>query len=183
MTGGGLIAVVGPSGVGKDSVIDGIIAASPQLKRVKRTITRAPELGGEDFTPATVDSFQNGLEQGDFCLNWGAHGLRYGIPKEVVEEVDGGAICIANLSRGVLDQASAIFPTVAILHITAAPETLAKRLAHRGRETPQDVAKRLTRVVAPLPRHLNVHDISNDGPLTDTVARALSALTQQKVTL
>ena len=41
---GRMIAVVGPSGVGKDSVMAGLLEARPALRRVRRVITRAPVL-------------------------------------------------------------------------------------------------------------------------------------------
>jgi len=54
---GTLIAVVGPSGVGKDSVID---AVSDRLgiAKVRRVITRDAALGGETFTPVSVAAFK-----------------------------------------------------------------------------------------------------------------------------
>lgn len=182
MKAGQLIAVVGPSGVGKDSVIDGIVAAVPGMQRVKRVITRAPELGGEDFDPATPECFERGVEAGRFCIHWRAHGLRYGIPVSALESAQNGAQIVGNLSRGQLGHAHAVFPRLNVLLITASPQVLADRLAARGRETEADVARRLARVVDPLPSHLDVTEISNDGRLEDTIAQALRALDMEKVT-
>ena len=53
-SGGRLIAVVGPSGVGKDSVMAGLHGAIPDLHLVRRVITRAPDLGGEDYDAVSV---------------------------------------------------------------------------------------------------------------------------------
>ena len=173
---GQLIAVVGPSGVGKDSVMDGIIAASPAMKRVKRTITRPADLGGEDYDPVTPMVFAAMVADGAFCLHWPAHGLSYGLPQQVLDDVQAGATCLANLSRSALTDANDIFPQLKVLNITATPETLAKRLAGRGRESVGDIAKRLAQASKPLPPGLNVVSISNDGALNETVAAALSAL-------
>ncbi|WP_238367784.1 phosphonate metabolism protein/1,5-bisphosphokinase (PRPP-forming) PhnN [Mesobacterium pallidum] len=176
MSAGRLIAVVGPSGVGKDSVIAGIMAARPDLRLVRRVITRAPELGGEEYVPATVAEFEAMAARGAFCIRWGAHGLYYGIPAWTVTAVQEGAECLANFSRGALDEAARIFPRLKVLHITATPETLARRLANRGRESEAEIAARLTRSTDPLPEGLDVTEIPNDGTLDAAVALALAAL-------
>ncbi|WP_298837350.1 phosphonate metabolism protein/1,5-bisphosphokinase (PRPP-forming) PhnN [uncultured Roseobacter sp.] len=183
MTRGRLIAVVGPSGVGKDSVIAGIARALPGISVVRRTITRNPDAGGEVFDPVDLRAFEAAAARGDFCLHWGAHGLHYGIPAGVADDVRHGKLCIANLSRGVLSQAAAIFPDLQVLNVTASPETLAHRLSGRGRETTGEISERLARKVGPMPGEIDVTTISNDGALEDTVARAVHALRIEGVRL
>lgn len=175
-TQGRLIAVVGPSGVGKDSVMTDIHAALPHIHLVRRTITRAPELGGEDYDAVTVDQFEDMVADGAFAVHWGAHDLRYGIPAEIKEKTAQGIDCLANFSRKALAEAAEIFPNFLVLNITASPETLAKRLANRGRETEEQIAKRLAQANKPLPEGLSILNLSNDGALDDTVARACALL-------
>lgn len=175
MTKGRIIAVVGPSGVGKDSLIRGITEASPYIKRVRRTITRAPGLGGEEYDAVSPMSFARQVSEGAFCLRWQAHGLWYGIPVDVLADVENGTTVIANLSRSVLAEANQIFPDMTVLNITASPATLAARLAQRGRETQTDITQRLRRAVN-LPEGLKQIDIPNDGALSKTIAAALTAL-------
>lgn len=176
MNAGRLIAVVGASGVGKDSVMAGIVAVRPGIKLVKRAITRAAGLGGEDYDAVAPDEFEAAVQSGAFCLHWDAHGLRYGIPAQVLKDVEAGEICIANLSRGALPDANAVFPAMTVLHVTATPQTLAERLEKRGRESAEDIAKRLGRTRPDFPGDLDVIEISNDGALSDAVAAALDAL-------
>lgn len=176
MSAGALIAVVGPSGVGKDSVIAGMVRADKTLARVQRVITRAPGLGGEDYVAVSPVEFDRMRDHGAFCLDWHAHALRYGIPSAIQDDVRGGKRCVANLSRAVLTQAAQVFETLQVLNITATPETLAQRLSDRGRETAQDIDRRLARAHRPLPAGLHVTHISNDGPLQATVAAAIAAL-------
>ncbi len=181
MSAGRLIAVVGPSGVGKDSVMAGMIAARPDMRLVRRTITRAPGLGGEGYHAVTPDAFAKAAENGAFCVHWTAHGLSYGIPADVLTDVQRGTECLANFSRSALLQAKALFPQMKVLNITASPATLAKRLAGRGRETESEIAARLKQADKALPAGLTVVTITNDGPLDDTVAKALAALQPARV--
>ena len=176
MNPGCLIAVVGPSGVGKDSVMAGIAAARPEVRLVQRAITRAPGQGGEDYQALSQAAFDQAAAQGAFCLYWSAHGLSYGLPKDVQADVAAGRDCLANLSRSVLGKASEVFATLRVLHITASPEVLAQRLRDRGRETATDIKARLAQADKPLPEGLDVITLSNDGTLAETVSRALSAL-------
>jgi len=173
---GRLIAVVGPSGVGKDSVMRGIHTMMPGLHLVRRVITRAPDLGGEDYDAVTVSQFQDMAENGAFAVHWGAHGLFYGIPQTVRYQVNKGTDCLVNFSRKALRAGNDAFPNFLVLNITARPETLAVRLAARGRETEAEIAKRLAEADKTLPDGLNVITLSNDGPLDQTIARAVALL-------
>lgn len=173
---GRLIAVVGPSGVGKDSVMQALAHAAPGVQPVRRAITRPPGQSGEDYEALSLDQFQARAANGGFCLHWQAHGLHYGIPAAVLDDVQHGAQRMANLSRGVLTQAAQLFPDLIILNITAAPATLAQRLRARGREPADDIESRLARATAKLDPSLPVHHIENDGPLAATVASALQSL-------
>ncbi len=171
MTGPGrLIAVVGPSGVGKDSVMTALAAAVPGLGCVRRVITRAAEAGGEDFTPSDDATFERLRAEGAFALHWGAHGLRYGIPHRELLPLDQGRDLLVNLSRGVLAEAAQRVPRLVVLHLTATPETLAQRLAARGREEGDTLTRRLARTGAAIPADLPGISVANDGALDDTVA-------------
>lgn len=176
MTHGRLIAVVGPSGVGKDSVIDGLCRVRPALHRVRRVITRAADAGGEDFDARSQDDFEAMVAQGLFCLDWPAHGLRYGIRADVPMRLAQGEDCIVNLSRAVLSDAASLVPDLVVLVLNASPKVLQERLAGRARETEAEIAARLARAAACVPADLNVMSVSNDGPLDDTVTRVLAAI-------
>lgn len=176
MTQGRLIAVVGPSGVGKDSVMRGVADVMPHLHLVRRVITRAPGLGGEDYDAVSEKQFEALASDGAFAVHWGAHGLFYGIPQTVRYQLNKGTDCLANFSRKALRAGADAFPNFVVLNITAAPETLAGRLKARGRETEADITRRLSEASKPLPDGPNVITLSNDGPLEQTIARAAQLL-------
>lgn len=176
MKSGRLIAVVGPSGAGKDSVMEGLAIADPTLHLVRRTITRAPELGGEDYDAISVEKFNEMSAAGHFAVHWGAHDLQYGIPASIRTVLAGGQDCLANFSRSALVAGDAAFAHFCVLNITARPKTLAARLAARGRESEAQIAKRLAQATKPLPDGLRVMTVSNDGALDVTIAQAMSLL-------
>lgn len=181
MTQGRLIAVVGPSGVGKDSVMEGLRAVMPGLHRVRRVITRPPHLGGEDFDAVPVSEFKEMAENGAFAVHWQAHGLYYGIPRTVMYQLNKGTDCLANFSRKALIEGSCVFPNFKVLNITAQPNTLAARLSARGRESESEIALRLAEAQKPLPVGLDVINLTNDGPIEQTIARAMALLRPESV--
>ena len=168
-----LIAVVGPSGAGKDMVMEGLRAAladEPRFVFIQRAITRPATAGGEAHEALSQAEFA----RRDFALQWHAHGLQYGIPRAIEAELAAGRLVLANLSRTVLEQAAARYP-FAVLEITAPPAILAARLAARGREGAADIAARLARD-APLPPGLRILRVVNDGTPEVAIARAAALL-------
>lgn len=176
MSMGRFIAVVGPSGVGKDSIMEGICVARPDLYRVRRVITRPEDAGGEAHDGISPALFAARAAGGDFALHWQAHGLSYGIPRNVHDVLAAGHDVLANLSRGVLSKANIAFERVHVLSITATPEVLAYRLNARGRETTDEIARRLSRPAPGFPEGLTVSEIDNSDTLDHSVAAALAAL-------
>jgi ribose 1,5-bisphosphokinase len=172
-----LIAVVGPSGAGKDTLMAGARAALAQDARfhfVRRTITRPAEVGGEDHEALSDADFVARRAAGGFVLSWEAHGLHYGIPRDIEADIAARRVVIANLSRAVLLEASARY-RLRVLNISAPIEVLAIRLAARGRESAADIAARLAREVA-LPDGLDIECVMNDADVAEGVARVLAAL-------
>lgn len=169
----GLIAIVGPSGAGKDSLIAGALAARPDLRLVRRVITRPESAGGEDFEGVTEQTFALRKAAGEFALNWEAHGLCYGIPKAALE---GSGTRLFNGSRGALALAKQRFPDLRVVLVTAPDAVLAARLAVRGRETEADILARLNRAAFALPEGIEVGVVVNDGTLETGIARFLAVL-------
>ena len=168
-----LVLVVGPSGAGKDTML-GIarraLAGDPRFRFVRRVITRPAGAGGEDHEAVPEETFLRRA----FALRWQAHGLHYGIPLDVIDDLMRGTVSIANVSRGVVAGAVAKFP-VRVIEVTAPPEILARRLAERGREAADDVVRRLARDV-PIPDYVAVDTIVNDKAPAAAGDRFVAAL-------
>ncbi len=168
-----IFAVVGPSGAGKDTLIRGALEARPDLRLVRRVITRPTEAGGEDFEGVSAQEFLLRRERGEFALHWEAHGLSYGIPRA---QIDTPGDVIFNGSRAALPQAVRVFPGLRVILVTAPAAVLALRLAARGREDEADIRQRLTRAGFTLPEGIDAEIVMNDGPPETGVARLLAAL-------
>lgn len=182
MSAGRLVGVVGPSGVGKDTVMEAVAAACPDIGLVRRVISRPPEAVGELFEGVSPEEFEQRRAAGAFALNWQAHGLFYGVPAVIRSDLAEGRHLLVNLSRSVLSEAQASFEDFMTLNLTAPREVLAARLAARRRESASEIEDRLARAGVALPQGLSrVTHVANDGPLSVTVARVLRALYPERV--
>jgi len=167
-----IVAVVGPSGAGKDTLIDAACAADPRLYRARRVITRPEAAGGEAFDGIPAAEFATRLAAGEFAVHWDAHGLSYAIPR--AEFAHDGTV-IFNGSRAALSQAAAVFPGLQVILVTAPVTVLAHRLAARGRETETDIAARLARSGFALPAGIWATEVMNDSTPEEGLARFLAA--------
>jgi len=173
---GAIFAVVGPSGAGKDSLMEAAKARLPNLHLVRRVITRPEAFGGENFVGVTKAEFDRRVAAGGFALHWPAHGLRYGIPVAVFDAMDQDRTVLFNGSRAMLAEAGRVFPDLCIVNITARRDVLAARLTARGRENAQDITRRLGRAVPPLPPGLREIQVDNSGALHDALEKFVAAV-------
>jgi ribose 1,5-bisphosphokinase len=175
---GVFVAVVGPSGAGKDSLINAArdrLAGDARFVFARRLITRVAD-GSEPHASIEPDQFEEMETAGAFALSWHANGLGYALPITLLEELASGHVIIANLSREIVPTIKTKFPSTLIVHITAHLETLRHRLAARGRE---DDAARELRIARSMLLEQSIRadvQIGNDGPLEDGVMRFLSVL-------
>lgn len=165
---GTIIAVVGPSGAGKDTLIDHARKAlvdDGQFVFVKRCITRPASAGGEAHEEVSESGFAQMAAEGNFALWWRAHGLFYGIPASTFSDLEKGRILIVNGSRSALPALRETYGAALKIALVTAPKPiLAARLAARGRETAESVLKRLERTVDQASVIDAAIEISNDGP-------------------
>jgi phosphonate metabolism protein PhnN/1,5-bisphosphokinase (PRPP-forming) len=176
---GRLVLVVGPSGAGKDSLLDGArvaLARDSQFVFQRRDITRPADAGGEAHRAVTIDAFDSLKAASGYALDWRAHGLAYGIPIAINELMDAGKVVIVNGSRGVIAMARERYPNLAVIEVTAPPAVLAQRLAARGREDADSIQQRLERSGSGVDDHPSVFRISNDRDLATGISTLVSAL-------
>ncbi len=176
---GRLVLVTGPSGVGKDSLLDGARAALAGRSDIvfpRRVITRAAGLGGEDYVAVSEADFAAMVSRDDFALHWPAHGLHYGILAGIDADLAAGRQVVVNVSRAVIDQARAKYPNLLVLAINASPEVLRRRLEARERESAAEIEERLVRAAAYRLEGSDVVQLNNDGPLAEGVAACVRLL-------
>lgn len=145
---GTLVLLVGPSGSGKDSVLDfakEALKEDPRILFVRRCITRANGDPSEDHNSMSVTAFQKAERDGAFVISWGAHGLFYGLPASLLAHLETGGVAIANGSRKTIPLLRDQFPNFQVINLTVEPDILAERLTARGREDADEIIQRIER--------------------------------------
>jgi ribose 1,5-bisphosphokinase len=182
---GCFVAVVGPSGSGKDTLINWL---RPHLDGVsgfvfvRRAVTRDADADLEDHHSFSHADFAEAESAGRFAVVWEAHGLRYGIPSEALDIVANGGIAIANGSRRALADIARAFGSLLVVRLTVDREVLSRRLQSRGRETAAEIEARLSRAGEDLPVTGRVVTFDNSGPV-DIAGTALLDLLREEFAL
>ncbi len=144
---GRLIYLMGPSGSGKDSLLQAARAPleAHGCRFARRVITRSAESVGEDALGVTPTEFERLEGEGAFALSWRANGLAYGIPREIEDWLSAGQDVLINGSRGHLEAARQRYPDLLAVLLQVDEAVLRQRLLARGRETPAQIEQRLAR--------------------------------------
>ena len=147
---GRLILVVGPSGVGKDTLLKLAKAACADdcnIVFARRVVTREAS-SFEDNQQLSAEAFRTALNCGGFAMHWEAHGHCYGLPRTIDDDIRCGRTVVVNVSRTVIEAMRRAYSNVVVVSITEPSEVLAERLSMRARKGDGVLEHRLSRVVA-----------------------------------
>ena len=173
---GRLVLVVGPSGAGKDTLIDAArrrLLGDERVLFPSRVVTRPPS-AAEANAEVDAATFATLRQVGGFALSWSAHGHDYGIPVAIDHLLREGRTVVCNVSRSILDTARRRYQSVIVVEVTAPPAVLAARVAARGRDSDGDANARVSRRIEPgAPADVT---ILNDGPVETAVEHFLAVL-------
>jgi len=145
---GTLFLVVGNSGSGKDSIINGVSKKYPlglkKLHVVKRYITRPPSENEDNYFIST-EEFNEMSKQGKFALQWHIYGLNYGVPIEIEKWLKKGHPVIVNVSRIIINDTRKKYENVKVVFIEVPFDITLQRLKNRERESEQGLKERIER--------------------------------------
>lgn len=176
---GTLYLVVGPSGAGKDTIIDALRERLKDDRRFHfptRDITRPADAGGEIHTPLSVTEFKSREANGAYAISWGAHDLFYGVPKQIEAELASGRSIIVNTSRAIIAYARETLAPVKVISLTVPEEVLRARLTARRRETPEEIERRIARAAAFSVEGDDVIKVINDRPIREVLDDLITQL-------
>ena len=181
-----MFVITGPSGVGKGTLIRGLLSRVPSLELSVSATTRLPrpgEVDGVAYHFLTPAEFERRIDEGDF-LEWASYsGNRYGtLRSEIEKRLGAGVPIVLEIEvQGARQVRQAMPEAIAVFISPPSREALRTRLVGRGTDSADQVEERMRTaerelLAQPEFGHVVVNDRLEDA--TDELERIVrSALT------
>ena len=174
-----VFVITGPSGVGKGTLIRGLLERAPELELSVSATTRAPRPGeqdGVDYHFLTPEEFDRHVDAGDFVEHATYSGNRYGtLRSELDRRLRAGAGVVLEIEvQGARQVRRAMPDAVAVFIAPPSREALRARLVGRGTDSAEQVDARLRTAEQELEAQSEFpHVVVNDelDSATDELAR------------
>jgi guanylate kinase len=143
-----VFVITGPSGVGKGTLIRGLMQRIPGLELSVSATTREPRPGeqdGVDYHFLSREEFERRVSQGDFVEHADYAGRRYGtLRSELEQRARAGAAVVLEIEVQGARQVRAAVPDAVLVFIAPpSPQALRERLLARGTDDAEEVERRL----------------------------------------
>ncbi len=178
-----LIVISGPSGVGKDSVLDGLKKSPLPLHFIVTATTRprrAEEVDGVDYFFVSKDEFARMIDQEELIEYAIVYNDYKGIPKQQVRQALGsGQDVVMRLDvQGAASVRKLAAEAVLIFLTTESEEALVRRLKARHSETPENLNLRIATARQELKRasEFDYIIVNADGKLDEAVATVIAII-------
>lgn len=177
-----LFIISGPSGVGEDSVIQGLQKILP-IERVITTTTRQMRPGDSQGNPyyfITREAFEQGIAAGSFVEYAREYNDQlYGVTREELDRVIGdGKIGIWKIEYKGVMSAKRLFPGIIAILITAPLEILEKRIRNRDNPSEESLKERMDYTREWL-KHKDIYDYAvenEEGKLSETIEKVATII-------
>ena len=139
-----MVVLSGPSGVGKDTVLDAVYARDSSLRKIVTATTRQPRAGEQDglsYLFLSTDEFRHRIDEGYF-LEWAhVHNHYYGTPVESVSQLcDSGVDVLLKIDVQGCQSIRQFLPdSVSIFLAPPSMDELYRRLTARSSESPESL--------------------------------------------
>jgi guanylate kinase len=143
-----VFVITGPSGVGKGTLIRGLLSRVPSLELSVSSTTRAPRPGeqdGVDYHFLTPAEFERRIEEGDFLEHAEYSGNRYGtLRSELQRRLAAGVPIVLEIEvQGARQVRQAMPEAIAVFISPPSRDALRTRLVGRGTDSAEQVEERM----------------------------------------
>lgn len=181
------VVLSGPSGVGKDAVLNAMRASLGPAVHYAVTATTRPirpgERDGVDYYFVSPDRFHQLREQGELLEHAQVYGRWYGVPKAPLRDAlaEGKDVLLKVDVQGART-ISALLPGALLIFLAPpSPEELERRLRERKTESPGDMARRIETARDELAQAERFHHVvENETDAVDAAVRRIAAIMAQE---
>jgi guanylate kinase len=174
-----LVIISGPSGSGKNSIMEGLLS-SPDINcrgaiSATTRVKRDGEIDGRDYYFISKEKFEQWIKEEKFVEFFEYNDNYYGTLKDEINSRSGEIVILLIEVNGAENIRKQV-PDVKSIFVKVSPDALKERLKKRGM-TDDDINERMEIAEKEL-KHAHLFDkhISNDGKLEDTVKEAVEYL-------
>ena len=140
-----ILVITGPSGVGKGTLIKGLLDRMDGLTLAVSATTRAPrpgEVDGRDYHFLSTEDFDRRVRQGDFVEHAEYAGNRYGTLRSELERPGVGTVLEIDV-QGARQVRETLPDAVRIFVEPPSVDDLGRRLVERASDAPEQIERRL----------------------------------------
>jgi len=149
---GNLIVVAAPSGAGKTSLVNSVLAEDPGLALSISYTTRSPRPGernGREYHFTDLATFEAMLGRGEFLEHAEVHGNRYGTSRKRIEDaLDRGSDVVLEIDWQGAQQVRRLYPgAITVFILPPSIGELERRLRSRGQDSEAVIRRRVENAV------------------------------------
>jgi guanylate kinase len=183
--GGFLLVISGPSGAGKGTLVERLVAARPFCVFSISSTTRPRregEVDGVQYEFVERPEFERRIEAGHF-LEWAeVHGKLYGTPARFVDErlAEGRVVVLDVDVQGGASVRRARPDAVSVFVYPPSVDALRRRLLGRGTDRPEVIEQRLRNAPGEMAQYVHYDYLVTNDELEPAVERLLSIVDAER---
>lgn len=179
-----VFVITGPSGVGKGTLIRGLMARLPELQLSVSATTRAPRPGesdGVEYHFMSAEQFERHVQAGDFVEHADYAGRRYGTLRSELEDriAQGIAVVLEIEVQGARQIRQTMPDATQVFIAPPSIDALRNRLVGRGTDDGQEVERRLEVAREELEAQAEFGYVVVNDRLDDALARLVEIVTTE----
>jgi guanylate kinase len=183
-----LLVVSAPSGAGKTSLVNALVASDPNIVVSVSHTTRArrgAERDGEDYFFIDTAEFTRMRDAGDFLEHALVFGNSYGTSRGVVEQqLSSGRDVLLEIDWQGAQQIRSVFPSaISLFILPPSRDALLERLRRRGQDNDDAIKKRSKEAVVEMSHHPEYDYLIVNDRFDDAVADLVAIIRAERLKL
>lgn len=183
-----IVVISGPSGVGKDAIVQRIAETRTDFHFTVTATTRPPrpnEVHGVNHEFLSTERFKDMISEGEL-LEWAeVYGNYYGTPKKQVRDAlaEGKHVLLRIDVQGAVQVMQLVPDAVSVFISAPAKSVLIDRLRNRGVNDEADIARRMAAADMEMEqaRHFDYNVVNHQGRLKDAVQQVLDIVEKESM--